>query len=181
MKRRAILAPFQLPAARVRWVTCRKWSRIVGTALAACLLLLLAGPAVAQDTEAQAKARLAQERDPVKRARLQIRLADFRLDEGRKQYEEGGPEQGLAQLQQMLSLVLEAQDGLFGTGKNPRKRPRGFKEVEIKLRELSRRLEDLRVSIPTEERGEVEKIAGRLLEIRERLLHGLMNVKEKKK
>ena len=143
------------------------------------VLLVIAAPAVAADTEAQVKAKLAQESDPIKRARLQIRLAEFRLDEARKQYDEGEPEPGLAQLKQMLALVEEAQNGLFGTGSNPRRKPRGFKEAEIKLRELSRRLEDLRVSIPTEERVEVEKIAGRLVEIRERLLLGLMNVRKK--
>ena len=134
---------------------------------------------LAQNQE-QTKAKLDQETDPFDRAKLQIRLAGFALDEARKQYDEASVEKGLKSLQEMLKLVEDAQEQLFGTGNNPRKKPKGFKEAEIKLRELSRRLEDLRLSLPTEERGELEKIAARLVEIRDKLLHGLMSVKGKK-
>ncbi len=151
-------------------------------AMVVCLSLLsFAAPAGAiEDEQAQVRARLARENDPFRRARLQLRLAELLLDEGRKLYEEAEPEKGLAKLHEMLSLAVDTHDRLFATGNEPRKKPKGFKESEIKLRELSRRLEDLRLAIPTEERPEVEKIAARLLEIRDHILNGLMNVKGKK-
>lgn len=145
------------------------------------LLMIAAVLAAGAEDRAQVKAKLAHETDPIRRARAQIRLAELKLEEAAKRYEEGAPETGLAHLQEMLSLVVEAHDQLFGTGRDPRKRPKGFKEAEIKLREISRRLEDLRVALPVDERGEIEKIAARVVEIRDHLLHGIMRVKDGKK
>lgn len=139
------------------------------------------GLAGAEDQAEELKARLDRENDPIKKARLEIRLAEMAFDEARKLYEKGDAEKGLARLQEMLSFVVSAHDHLQSTGRDPRKRPSGFKETEIKLRELSRRLEDLRVSLPIEERGEIEKIAARIVEIRDHLLRGLMRVKGAKK
>lgn len=139
------------------------------------------GQAGPQDQAAELKARLERESDPIKKARLELRLAELALNEATRLYEKGDTEKGLARLEEMLSLVVAAYDRLQATGRDPRKRPSGFKETEIKMREFSRRVEDLRVSLTIEEREGIEKIEARLVELRDHLLHRLMRVKEPKK
>jgi len=135
-------------------------------------------PLQAQDA-AELKARLARERDPIKRARLHLRLAESLFNAADHKYQDGESADGLAALQQMLASVEDAHRLLFGTGRDPRKKPKGFKEAEIKLREFSRRLEDLRLSLPVDERPEVQKIEARLHKLHEDLLNGIMRVKRK--
>ncbi len=142
---------------------------------------LATGLAGAQEQATELKARLERESDPIRKARLELRLAELALNEGTGLYERGESEKGMGRVEEMLSLVVSAHDRLEATGRDPRKRPSGFKETEIKIREFSRRLEDLRVSLPTEERGGIEKIVARLVELRDHLLHRLMRVKEPKK
>lgn len=142
---------------------------------------LLCAPFVfAADEQADLRAHLAQEKDPVRRAHIQLRLAELDLDSATQLYGQGAFDQGLQKLQSMLDLVVKTHDDLFNTGRDPRKKPKGFKETEIKLREFQRRLEDLRLTIPLEDREPIEKIRARVVEIHEQFLNGLMRVKRGK-
>ena len=146
--------------------------------LACLLLLVFASWAAADDKAARLKERIQRENNPIKRAELQVELAEKTFDEAARLYEKGQSDQGLATLQEMLAMVTEAHDGLFSTGRDPRKKPKGFKKAEIKLRELARKLEDLRVSLPTYDREDVRKVIERVSEMHENLLYGIMRVKE---
>lgn len=149
--------------------------RRLGMATVFALAVALSLPAAPQ-TAVQLEGKLAQEKDPVKRAALQMRLAEFCLDDARKLYEEGTSEKGLAKLNQMMRWVTGAHDELFATGRDPRKKPKGFKEAEIKLREISRQVEDLKLSMPVDDREQVDEILEKLTEVRDHLLHGIMRV-----
>jgi hypothetical protein len=148
---------------------------------AVLLVLLAAVSPAAGDVPATIKARLEREKDPIKRAQLEIRLAESRLDDAVHAYDEGSAELGLAGLKEMFSLLSEAHDRMFETGRNPRKKPKGFKEAEIKFREMSRRLVDLRMSVPLQDREPMDKIIAQMAKMQEHLLHGLMQVKGAKK
>lgn len=124
------------------------------------------------------KAQIERERDPIKRAQFQLRLADLRLDEARKQYDAADDETGLATLRDMQALIESVEEGLFATGRDPRKKPKGFKDAEIQLRTMQRRLQDLRMSVPVDLRPPIEGIMKRLAEIQEEFLYGIMRVKE---
>lgn len=134
-----------------------------------------------QETEEELRARLATEPDLIRKARLALRLAEIELDTATKHYDEADWEQGAASLKQMLDDVEEAYRHLGDTGREPRRNPKGFKETEIKLRTFLRRLEDLRTTLPVDERTPLEKVATRTQEIRQALLDGLLNPKERKK
>lgn len=146
----------------------------------AALFMLAATLMAAMDETADVKSKLAQENDPVKRARLQMRLAEMHLESAAQFYQDGYAEKGLGNLKDMLEFVEQAAEGLFKTGRDPRKKPKGFKETEIKLRELSRRTEDLRLSLPVDERTAADEVVERIKEIQEDLLHGIMRVRERK-
>lgn len=156
----------------------RRWAALAATCV---WLLALAATAVARDdTPEEIRAKIEQEQDAIKRARLEVRLAELFLVDSRKLYDDGDPEKGLAKLREVETLVRQAYDRMFATGNNPRRKPRGFKDTEIKLREFARDLEDLRVSLPTDERGDVEKVQSEIKDLQENLLHALMSGKEKK-
>lgn len=148
---------------------------------AVVLLLFLAAGAAASDDQAKIKAKLQSEKDPIKRAQLEVRLAEFRLDEAQQNYDGGTPEKGLEQLREMVQLLADAHDRMFDTGRNPRKKPKGFKEAEIKFREIVRRLKDLRLSIPLDEREPLDTMVVQISKMQEHLLDGLMQVKEAQK
>ena len=150
-------------------------------AVCGLLALSLAAWTGAGDDQARIKAKLQTENDPIKRAQLEIRLAQFRLDGAQKAYEEAMPDKGLAELKQMMALLQDAHNRMFETGRNPRKKPRGFKEAEIKFREMMRRLKDLEMSIPVDERDPLDSMIAKIGKMQEHLLKGLMQVDEAKK
>ena len=147
------------------------------------LLLLLAAwlPAGAEDTPEQLRARLAAETDLIRKARLAVRLAELELEGARKDYAGGDWDKGKAGLEQMLGYVEQAYTHLTETHRDPRRKPSGFKDTEIKLRVFLRRLEDLRSSLPLDERPVVEKVVASVREIQQDLLEGVLRVKTKKK
>jgi hypothetical protein len=146
------------------------------------LALISTWPAAAgrfDETPERLRARIATEHDPVQRARLEVHLADMILDQTCKQYAEGDVEKGEASLKEMLSLSEHAYDDLFSTKRDPRSKPAGFKESEILMRQFARKLEDLRTSLPFEDRPPIEKALERVREMHEDLLLGLMRVHKK--
>ncbi len=154
-------------------------------ALLALVLALAAALAAAGDRaagdRAKVEAKLARQYDPIKKARLEVQLAKISFQEARKLYLEGDSESGLEKLKEMLSWSEKAHDRLFKTGRNPRKKPAGFKDAEITLRKLERRLAHFRLAVPLQDREEIQKITARLTKLREDLLLAIMRGKEKKK
>ena len=145
------------------------------------LVLLAAVPApalVTDDTPEQLRAKMAAETDLVRRARLAVKLADFELESARKQFAEGYPEKGNESLEEMLGHIEQAYTDLFATKRDPRKKPAGFKDIEIKLRSFHRRLDDMGTSLPLDERPPVQKVVIRIAEIQEDLLNGIMHVRD---
>lgn len=121
------------------------------------------------------------EGDLVKKAREAIRLAEGELAKARQKYSEGYPEDGEKAVAEVMRLVEQALTWLKETKRDPRKQPAGFKDMEVKLRVYKRRLEDLKTSIPLDEREPIEKAITRMAEINDDLLLGLMNTKHPKK
>src|SRR5713101_1119862 len=80
------------------------------------------------------------EADLVKKAREDLRQAESALTQARQKYSDGYPEDGEKGLQEMLKLVEQASSTLGETHRDPRKRPSGFKDMELKLRVFIRRL-----------------------------------------
>jgi hypothetical protein len=143
----------------------------------ALVLALLPVAGFASDERERLQTRAARENNPVRKARFLVQIAERDFQQASELYSKGYPEKGLEHLQMMLAVLEDTNEVLFSSGRDPRRRPRGFKDTEIKLRELGRRTEDLRVTLPVDERGDVEKITDRLREIQDDLLHGIMRTK----
>ncbi len=142
---------------------------------AACLL---AG-STQNDTPDKLRTRIAAEHDLVSKARLEIKLSDLLLEQARKQYVEGDDEKGEASLTEMMTTCEGAYRDLFATHRDPRSKPAGFKDTEIRLREFARRLEDLKTSLALDERPPLEKAIARLRDMHDDLLSGIMRVRKR--
>ena len=133
----------------------------------------IASPPKPRDTEEKLLARLQQENNPVKKAKLEVRLGRLKLDKAFDAYGRGDFEPSRKQLDAYLARMESAWATLSGSGRDASKKPDGFKELDIALRESRRVLEDFETRVTYEERPEVEKIRQQTEELQNRVLNAL--------
>ncbi|MBZ5516039.1 MAG: hypothetical protein LAN62_14560 [Acidobacteriia bacterium] len=147
-------------------------------AVLALIALIVPHPAVTapprrQDSEQDLLARMQRESDPIKKAKLEVRLARVKLLASMAALDQGNMEE----TNRLLSAYLETLNGVWGrlksSGRVASKSSSGFKELDIELREDARYLEDLKHRIPYTDRGTAEKVAGRVDELRSEVLTAL--------
>jgi hypothetical protein len=151
--------------------------RYVVTAVLLSLLLgaLAGGASLARraDSEADLLARLERQRNPVKRAKLEIRLGRVKLFRAIGAFDRGNAEE----CQELLSAYLERMKSAWATlhssGRQAWRHSQGFRELDIALREDGRFLEDLKHRIPYQDRRPVEKVAQEVDELRNQVLKEL--------
>jgi hypothetical protein len=134
-----------------------------------------AGPALAKDNPADLAARLARETNPVKKAKLEIRLSGLKLQAARDARDQDQVEASLQLLQEYHRHVVNAWDWLQKSGRVPlaHKKPDGFKELDIALRQDLRFLEDLKHAYTLAERVPIERIVKDVERIRNEVLEAL--------
>lgn len=132
----------------------------------------LGGP----ETLEQLKARLDRQRDPAERARTTAKIGPILLEQAAQAYREERYETGTGVLEEYLGYIRRARSELEASGRNARKRPRGFKEMEIHLRQATIQLDDLARAVYWEERGPVEAAKKEIEEIWEKLVRALFDL-----
>ena len=124
-------------------------------------------------TEQELFARIQREGDPVKKAKYQIQLGRLKLQQAIERYGRDDQEHG----QPLLSAYLEQMKGAWETleksGRPAVKKPQGFRELDIALREDARLLEDLKRRTPYLDRAPVEKIADGVEKLHEKVLQAI--------
>jgi hypothetical protein len=128
------------------------------------------------ETEAQLLARLEREHDPVKKSKEETRLARIKLQQAIHTYEQGNPEQGAQLVSAYLGRIKDAWQHLRSSGRNAARDSRGFKELDIALREDARLLGDLKRRVSYFERGPIEKAEKEVEQERAEVLHALFPV-----
>jgi hypothetical protein len=131
------------------------------TACAICLVFLLAGAA--------------SEPDPNKRAELAVDQADHDLDVAREAWQRGDWTSTQAALTGLRASAELADQSLEETDKQ--KQPRNnhhYKVVELKLRNLIRRVDAFRLEVDYEQRDTVNEVETRLQELHDRILDAVM-------
>lgn len=127
-------------------------------------------PARHPDNEQDLLARLEREQNPVKKSRYATRLAQVKLQQSTDAYAKRDFEQGAKLLDDYLKWVGRSWDFLKGSGRPADRKPQGFKELDIALREDARKFEDLQHSIPFTDRDPVAKAAQAAEKIRGEVL-----------
>jgi len=139
-------------------------SRLRMWVAAGCLAVLAqpfahAMPGRNRNKEEKLVAKIEREKNPGKKARLQIRLAKLNLVNADAAYDRQGYDEGKALLQQYLAQVKASWATLQSADNAIRKHLDAFKELEISLREDDRFLEDLRHRVPYPESEAIREIA----------------------
>lgn len=134
---------------------------------------LLASPPRRQDKEPDLLAHLQRESDPIKKAKLEIRLGRLKLFQAIAAFDQGKLEETNRLLGVYMETLNSAWERLRSSGRVAHKKPSGFKELDIELREDARYLEDLSHRIPYADRGSAKKTAEHVDELRNEVLKAL--------
>lgn len=124
--------------------------------------VIVAVPAVSRahhaESEAELLVRVANENNPAKKAKIEIRLATLKLEQAAAAYDHDQMEVGAKLLNSYLGWMKQAWNLLHQSGRDATRRPQGFIDLDIALRENMRRLADLRIRTPFADRGPIERI-----------------------
>jgi hypothetical protein len=107
--------------------------------LCACFSLKLA----AQDSLAKDEALYQLEREPVAKARILAKMGRLEVELARADLKADKDEQALSDLEHYRDEVESVVEALSATGFNAEQHPSGFKELQISLRQMLRRVDDL--------------------------------------
>jgi len=109
-------------------------------------------------SEQELTARIQSEGNPTKKAKLEIQLGDLKLGEAVAAYDHDQFDAGPKLLEAYRSLMKQAWDLLEQSGRDAGRKPQGFKDLDIALREHARRLNDLRQRTPFVDRSAIEHV-----------------------
>jgi DNA-directed RNA polymerase subunit K/omega len=154
------------------WRRARVLGPLVGILLVG-MVVQPAVPALAHDTEAKLQDQLNREHNPVKRAKLEVRLGKLKLERAFGDYRRGEFQNCLKSLDEYQKAMQDAWTELESSGRSAVRKPSGFKQLEIALRESRRRLVDFEGRISYLQRHQVEKIRKETERLHNRVLDAL--------
>ena len=129
--------------------------------MSACLVIIGAAapsPAYHNDTEQDLLPRIEREPDPVRKAKLEIRLAHLKLAHANEACQKDDHDVCHQSLDAYLEAVRSSWKHLQASGKNAVRNPSGFRDLDIALREDAHELEDLKRRMPYEDRGVLDPV-----------------------
>jgi hypothetical protein len=126
-----------------------------------------------RDNERDLLTRIARERNPVKKAKYEVRLARVKLFQAMEALDRKDVEGSQKLLRDYLERLKSAWATLQSSGRSAHRKPQGFKELDIELREDARYLEDLKHRFSYLDRGPVEKTAQEVEHLRSVVLKAL--------
>jgi hypothetical protein len=137
--------------------------------------LPLASGSLVQDRDQVAvqRERFERQNGPVNRAKAFPRYGGALIEQMRREAAAGNVEQALTILETYRDTVKSLYDGLKQSGINADKRPSGFKNLQIHLRQSINRIEALILSVPVTERDAFEPIRKELETIDDALVNML--------
>ena len=135
--------------------------------------LALLAPLAAQDRLSVDQARYDQETDPVRKARALVKLGDDQIDQARKQLKDGDDLASLHTLEQYRDEIQHMAELLKSSGVDPEKKPAGFKELQISLRETVRHIDDLILTLPVDKRPFFREVRTDLVKTQNELIDAL--------
>ncbi len=117
------------------------------------------------------------EPDLEKRSELALANADHAIDEAKQAYNNGDDQAQHAALLEVQQLVEVSYDALEHSNKNPR-RSKYYKNAELKVRALVRRLSSFREEVGFETRQSVDAVIKKLSDVHDQLVNDVMSKKK---
>ncbi len=130
----------------------------------------------AEESAARLEQKIRRQLEPIKKVRLQIKLARIHLNNSAKAYRELDFDGGKKSLNTYLDSIREARRILARSGRDPKRQPRGYKDLEIALRQDLRILTDLKRSVPYFAREAIQAGIDQVDEVREEVLQSMFDV-----
>jgi hypothetical protein len=115
----------------------------------------------------------AEQKDPVHQAEVLAKLLPREVDVAGMLIQAGKVDEGIAILTHYRDETHRVYQALVATGRNPVKKPQGYMQLQISLRESVRRLRDVLYLVPYERRGPVEAVRADMEQLNARLLQEL--------
>lgn len=145
----------------------------------ALLLVTLMAGAVAAEDLARLRRKLAQERDADDRAKITAEIGQELLKQASKLYKQGAYTDAEDMLDAYIKAIRAAHDDLRQLKVDARRKPKGFKELEIHLRRSRRKLVEIHRRVPLESRSTVHEVIAEVEAIRSQLLRALLALDQK--
>lgn len=142
------------------------------------VLVLLAPLSGAADQLQKLRQKLARERDADDRAKITVKIGQELLARVARAYKEGDLDEGTRLLGEYRDAIRAAHQGLVQSGRDARKKPKGFKDLEIHLRKSARELGDVGRLLTFDQRGPLQEALDEMNAIRQELLSKLFRVME---
>lgn len=120
--------------------------------IAVIAALGLCVPLAAQDRLADDLAKYQHETDTVRKSRALAKLGDEQVDLAKRQLKAEDEVASLHTLEQYRDEVHDTVAALSGMGVDAERKPAGFKELQISLRETIRRIDDLILTLNVDKR-----------------------------
>jgi hypothetical protein len=139
--------------------------------LALALLVPLSGGA---EDLAKLRQQLARESDADDRAKITVKIGRELLKQISHAYDKGTPEEAERLLGEYREAIRDAHEDLKESGRDARRKPKGFKDLEIHLRKSTRKLEDLGHALSFDQRTVLDEAIAEMNAIRQELLENLM-------
>jgi hypothetical protein len=129
--------------------------------------------AQAQSRAADFHARFSQETDPMRRAQAMPKLGEAEFDEIDRDVDAGKLPESLGILKEYRDEILSCEKGLDARKIDAEKHPRGYKQLEISLRESLRKVNSLMVGLTADEQAPFAAVRDSLEELNRHLIREL--------
>jgi hypothetical protein len=123
---------------------------------------------------AKLQQQLAQESDPDDRAKITVKIGRELLKQIADAFEKGEGEEAEHLLSDYRQAIRAAHEDLKDSGRDARRNPKGFKDLEIHLRKSTKKLDDLGHNLSFDERTPLDEAIAEMEAIRQELLENLM-------
>lgn len=132
-------------------------STITRPMAALAALLCLGGPAQSVGA-GLSPAPAAQSGDPVQNAKVVVKRGELQLAQVRREVNAENYDEALRVLTEYHDAMKSAHASLKASGRDAEKKPSGFKNLQIHIRQSVQRLDQTILSMPVEERGPFDSI-----------------------
>lgn len=143
-----------------------RWAPVV-------LLVLLPGCLFAQSRAPDFRTRFEQETDAMRRAQMMPKLGEAEFAEITKDFDAEKPFEALAVLKEYNDEIQSCEKGLDERHIDAEKHPKGYKQLEISLRQALRKLNNLLVSFSADEQAPFLEVSKDMENLNRHLIHEL--------
>jgi hypothetical protein len=130
-------------------------------------------PLGAQDRLTVALAQYQHEGDPIRKARMLAKFGDDQVDLAKKQLNSGDDVASLHTLEQYRDEIRETVTALEAAVPDAERKPAGFKELQISLRETVRHIDDVILTLPVDKRPFFRDVRNDLVKTQNELIDAL--------